>query len=118
MDNIDSYMVLWKKEHKMDIGDILLNDLNDKVKISGLVTDKYDDVTGSTINYIFLDVEDDSGSITVFISGDLYAISGSRGVVPEVNQTIQIIGMVKEFNNQLEIIPSNTTKGAIKILEE
>jgi len=118
IENAQAYVINWNHAKKKDINDILLNDLHKKVQIKGNITDKYEDSDGSTINYMFIDISDETGDITVFISGDLFAIAGDRAVIPQENQTVAIIGWVDKYNNQLEIIPSNTTKGAIKIEDD
>ena len=64
-----------------------------------------------------LEVTDLTGSIAIYVSDSQTALAGTLAVYPEINQTVQIIGIVKQYGAGLEIIPSNATSGAIKILE-
>ncbi|MHA1284768.1 MAG: OB-fold nucleic acid binding domain-containing protein [Promethearchaeota archaeon] len=117
LNSYESYRVIWEKAESKKINDILLNDLNKKVVFEGNITDRYASYSGTSVNYMFLTIEDDTGDITVFISGALFSIAGDRAVYPEKGQNVRIIGMVRKYQGQLEIMPSNTTKGAIIILE-
>jgi DNA/RNA endonuclease YhcR with UshA esterase domain len=117
--SIESLTIIYNKAQRKNIGDILLNDLNSKVSIQGNVTDRYttDSDSDGLIDFMILEVTDLTDKIDVFVSDSQIALADTLAVYPEVNQTVEIIGIVAEFSGDLEIIPSNATSGAIKILE-
>jgi len=119
VENIEALTVLYKTPQRKDIGDILLNDLNLKVSIEGNVTDRYatDDDNDGVIDFMILEVTDLTGDIDVFVTDSQIALAGSYAAYPEINQTVEIIGIVAQYGAELEIIPSNATSGAIKIVE-
>ncbi|MHA1822127.1 MAG: hypothetical protein ACTSVC_16755, partial [Promethearchaeota archaeon] len=117
--NANTFKVIYVKPQLMNISDILKNHIGKKVCVRGNITDKYISKSGLEVNFMTYDLTDNSGTIEIFIPGDLIAITGSDSTVyPNVTQSVEITGMVSIYKEQLEIIPSNATNSAIKILEE
>ncbi|MHA1733528.1 MAG: hypothetical protein ACTSU5_16390 [Promethearchaeota archaeon] len=103
-----AFKVVYVEAVERQIADILLNQLYEKVQIEGQVVAK----KGSTNT--MLTVQDGSGGqITVFVSEDLINLAGEDVFLPNVSQTVKVIGMVSEYNDQVEIVPSNATGSAI-----
>jgi len=114
--NVNSFKIIWVEINKKDITDILRNDLYSKVRIKGNVTDKYIKNFGTAIDFISLEVTDDTGSIDVFITDDQLALAGEYAILPNLTQTVEIIGMVGMYSGTLQIIPSNATSAAINVI--
>jgi hypothetical protein len=119
VENADSFKIIYNNAQSKDIGDILLNDLNVKVSIQGNVTDRYttDSDSDGLIDFMILEVTDLTASIDVYVSDSQIALADTLAVFPEINQTVEVIGIVAQYGPSLEIIPSNATSGAINILE-
>jgi len=98
------------------ISSIMLNDFGKKVVIEGYVTHKSISYSGTQIKYMLLQVTDSSGVIDIFVSGDQIGLAGDLAVFPSESQQVRIFGMVSIYNEEVEIIPSNATEGAIIIL--
>ena len=116
LSSTDSYDIITEDPEDLAIGDILLNNLNDKVQIFGQVIDREISYYGTEINHVFLTVRDTTGSIKVYITGDHIALVEKYAIIPEVNHTVEITGMVSEYRGELEIIPSTPTSEDIVII--
>lgn len=97
-------------------GQVYASDVGKKVSVTGNVTDRHVGYSGSEVRYVFLTLTDQSGSLNVYVSGDLVALAGSAAVFPNVTQTVQVTGLVTEYEGEVELAPSNATSSAIRIL--
>jgi len=117
VNDMNALTMIYHEALPKDIGSILLNDVFSKVLIQGNVTDRFLSESEGKIEFMSLDITDLTGTIEVYVNNAQIALADTLAIIPEVNQTVQIIGMVTEYGGSLEIIPSNATSSAITILE-
>ncbi len=95
------------------IGDINDSHVNDIINITGFI----DEVNFNKQGHIFLEIKDDTGSIKVVIWNSTLDLLENAEYFKsnlERGNKINIIGEIKIYNNELEIIP---IKGEMKILD-
>ena len=114
----NSFTIIKNEPKKMDIGEIDSGTITQKVTVEGEVTESKVSKYGTAISYVMLTVEDETGTITVFITDDQLALESQDVVFPNATDSVQITGMVKMFNEEMEIIPTYANNQSIKILEE
>lgn len=117
LEDSDSLTIIEIEPEEKEIKDLSEDDIDLKIEIQGNVTDEYPDSQDiTTLEYKFFTVDDGTGEITVFIGGDQISFTGEKSNIPNINDTVRIIGIVDLYNEELEIIPSYLTDDGIKIL--
>ena len=93
---VGTLIILFISENKdisdSNIADISKNDLNKEMKIKGYIT-----LSKNLLGILILNVQDNTGNITVV------AFKEDEDINLKTGQVIEVIGIVKEFKDSLEI---------------
>ncbi len=87
-----------------------------KVDVEGSVVDRFISYSGTEIRFAILTIEQYGREMDIFISGSQLEFAPEI-VIPNVTQYIGVTGVVGEFNNLPQVLPSNTTTNAIRIMD-
>jgi len=118
MFNLQSLEHVHVNAQNKSIGEILWDDVGEKVMITGEVSYKNVVSSGGTIDYALYEITDqNSDTIPMYMKEDMFWNEDQDFSFPNETQTVRIIGIIEEFNGELEIIPSNITNSAIQITE-
>lgn len=118
VNKVDAIELLPSSAKKMDIKEILLNDVGKVVKIEGEVKSRYlTPLDYPYDRYMSFTVEGNGENITVYVNAGQIGLAGDKLVYPEIGDQVEILGLIEEYDNELEILPTTATERGINIIE-
>ncbi|MGV9199215.1 MAG: hypothetical protein ACOC44_03440 [Promethearchaeia archaeon] len=118
VENVDSIEYLPMDTQEMDIGEISLDDVGIRVKIEGEVVSRYlapiDSQYGQFMRFT---VSQNNENITAYVNSGQIGLADEALVYPELGDQVEVTGVIDEYHNEVEIIPSTATEQSIEIIE-